>query len=204
MPHNLIALTGYSRSGKDTAADALVAIGYERRAFGDIIKRFVAEDQSVMFSHFRHWLLDTARTQSRISEIAYGWSLVKLCGVDPFTQDDEVKPLLRALFEDYGIWRYDEVVQQFFSSLPEKCVNSRLCRPEEAIQWRQRGGLIVEVIRPGNRPQTEVEGQWMTELHVQGLVDSIIKNNGSPSQLSKAIVAMADGTVSGMVSAASF
>lgn len=40
MTPNLIALTGYARSGKDTFADALVHHhGYTKRSLGDLIKR---------------------------------------------------------------------------------------------------------------------------------------------------------------------
>ena len=199
----LIALTGYSRSGKDTAADHLVSLGYERRAFGDIIKGLVRDAGPTTFRFFRDWLLDTGRHQLRISEIAYGWSLVKLCGVDPFTQDDDVKPLLRSLLEDYGLYRYDEVTSEFFSTLPAKCVNSRLCRAQEALEWRRRGGVLVEVVRPGGKPHTDQERRWVEELHEEGMIDTIIKNDGSIEQLNKAIALVATGRGGWIVSAAS-
>ena len=201
--NQLVALTGYSRSGKDTAADHLVSLGYERRAFGDIIKGLVANAGPSTFRFFRDWLLDTGRPQPRISEIAYGWSLVKLCGVDPFTQDDSIKPHLRALLEDYGIYRYDEVTSTFFSTLPAKCVNSRLCRAQEATEWKRRGGVIVEVVRPGGKPHTDQERRWVEELHEAGLVDVILKNDGSIIQLNHAVELVAAGKLGGIVSAAS-
>jgi hypothetical protein len=199
----LIALTGYSRSGKDTAADHLVSLGYERRAFGDIIKGLVRDAGPTTFRFFKDWLLDTGRNQLRISEIAYGWSLVKLCGVDPFTQDDEVKPNLRALLEDYGIYRYDEVTRLFFSTLPSKCVNSRLCRAQEAREWRDRGGVLVEVVRPGGKPHTDQERRWVEELHEAGAIDTILKNDDSIDRLNRAIALVASGKVGGIVSAES-
>lgn len=199
----LIALTGYSRSGKDTAADHLVSLGYERRAFGDIIKGLVRDAGPTTFRFFRDWLLDTGRPQLRISEIAYGWSLVKLCGIDPFTQDDSVKPSLRALLEDYGIYRYDEVTRLFFSTLPAKCVNSRLCRAQEAREWRDRGGVLVEVVRPGGKPHTDQERRWVEELHEAGAIDTILKNDDSIDKLNRAIALVASGKVGGIVSAAS-
>ena len=199
----LIALTGYSRSGKDTAADHLVSLGYERRAFGDIIKGLVRDAGPTTFRFFRDWLLDTGRPQPRISEIAYGWSLVKFCGIDPFTQDDSVKPNLRALLEDYGIYRYDEVTRLFFSTLPSKCVNSRLCRAQEALEWRRRGGVLVEVVRPGGKPHTDQERRWVEELHEEGMIDTILKNDDSIDKLNKAIALVAAGKMGGIVSAAS-
>ena len=199
----LIALTGYSRSGKDTAADHLVSLGYERRAFGDIIKGLVRDAGPSTFRFFRDWLLDTGREQARISEIAYGWALVKHCGIDPFTQDDSVKPFLRALLEDYGIYRYDEVTSTFFSTLPAKCVNSRLCRAQEAGEWKKRGGIIVEVVRPGGKPHTDQERRWVEELHEAGLIDTILKNDDSIDRLNRAISLIAAGKVGGIVGASS-
>jgi hypothetical protein len=199
----LIALTGYSRSGKDTAADHLVSLGYERRAFGDIIKGLVRDAGPTTFRFFRDWLLDSGRPQARVSDIAYGWSLVKFCGVDPFTQDDDVKPLLRSLLEDYGLYRYDEVARLFFLDLPSKCVNSRACRLGEAQEWRKRGGVLVEVVRPGGKPHTDQERRWVEELHEAGAIDTILKNDDSIDKLNRAIELVASGKVGGIVSAAS-
>lgn len=36
----IVGLSGYARSGKDTAGEALVEAGYERRAMADAVKRF--------------------------------------------------------------------------------------------------------------------------------------------------------------------
>lgn len=190
----LIALTGYSRSGKDTAADALVELGYTRCAFGDIIKAMVNEAPIEEFSLFRDWLESSGRDRKRVADIAHGWCLVKLCGVSPFTQNDEVKPLLRALLEDYGIWRYDEVTHRFFSTLPELCVNSRLCRAAEGHLWRQKGGILVEIVRPGNTAHTPVEAGWMQELTDAGLIDVILYNDSTPENLGLAIKQVASGT----------
>lgn len=38
----IVGLSGYARSGKDTAGEALVEAGYERRAMADAVKRFAA------------------------------------------------------------------------------------------------------------------------------------------------------------------
>ena len=191
--HPLIALTGYSRCGKDTAADALVSIGYERRCFGDIIKHLVHVAGPREWEAFSAWLSETNRSAERLSWIAAGWSLVKDVGHSPFTQEDNAKKLLRPLLEDYGIWKYDEVVEQFFHNLPAKCVNSRLCRVDEGKMWRDRGGIIVEISRAGNDAHTEVERQWMVELREAGLIDATIENGGSLEKLQEAIKAVAAG-----------
>ena len=192
-PHPLIALTGYSRCGKDVAADALVSVGYERRCFGDIIKRMVDNADKLEWCDLYNWLDDTNRSVKRIASIANAWSLVKDIGHSPFTQVDEIKTNLRPLLEDYGIWKYDEVVEQFFHNLPAKCVNSRLCRVDEGKMWRDRGGIIVKIIRPGNYAHTEVERVWMEELHEACLIDVVVGNDGDVHHLQEAIKRVAAG-----------
>jgi hypothetical protein len=192
--HPLIALTGYSRCGKDVAADALVSIGYERRCFGDIIKHLVQIAGPSEWEGFAEWLQETNRNSQRISQIATGWSVVKDLGYSPFTQDDDVKPMLRPILEDYGIWKYNEVVEQFFHNLPAKCVNSRLCRVDEGKMWRDRGGIIVKIIRPGNDSHTEVERIWMEELHEACLIDMVVGNDGDIHHLHEAIKKVAVGS----------
>lgn len=199
----LIALTGYSRSGKDTAADALVEIGYQRRAFGDIIKAMVDDADYKSFREFHEWLLETGRPQPRISAIAYGWSLIKVCGVSPYTQEDDTKIHLRPVLEDYGIWKYEQVTDRFFSTLPKLCVNSRLCRAAEGKRWRQEGGILIEIIRPGNKAHTEVEAGWMVELTEAGLIDVVLYNDGTQAQLQKAVQQVARRELTGVVRASS-
>lgn len=201
--HPLIALTGYSRSGKDTAADALVGVGYQRKAFGDIIKSMVDEADYKVFGNFHDWLIETGRPQPRISSIAYGWSLIKMCGVSPYTQEDDTKIHLRPVLEDYGIWKYNQVTERFFSTLPKLCVNSRLCRAAEGKRWRDEGGILIEIVRPGNKAHTEVEAGWMVELTEAGLIDVVLYNDGTPTQLQEAIKKVAAGQLGGVVRAGS-
>lgn len=42
MMHPIVGLAGYAGSGKDTAASALIGIGYQRRAFADPLKQLAA------------------------------------------------------------------------------------------------------------------------------------------------------------------
>jgi hypothetical protein len=193
MPYPLIALTGYSRCGKDTAADALVSIGYKRGCFGDIIKKMVDDANEEEWGKMHNWLEETGRGCDRISSIANAWSLLKDIGHSPFTQADDVKAQLRPLLEDYGIWKYDDVAERFFESLPAKCVNSRLCRVDEGKMWRDRGGIIVKIARPDNDAHTEVERVWMEELHEACLIDFELHNEKDPAHLQGAIKKLAAG-----------
>lgn len=48
----VIALSGYKRSGKDTAAEVLIQNGYTRVAFADVLKDMAAEEYGIPRSHF--------------------------------------------------------------------------------------------------------------------------------------------------------
>lgn len=151
--HKLIAFTGYAGSGKDTAAEILIQEhGYERRCFGDIIKKQLAP---VIKKHF---------------------------GFDPLTATHEQKAKVRATLESWGNDNYDAIMEEFFKDLPERCVNTRLCRRREAIAWKDKGGVIIEVRKfqlpcePGPS-----DHQWLMEI--EPYVDGFITNNGTKESL---------------------
>lgn len=143
---NLIAFAGYARCGKDTACDALVPHGYKRVAPGDIIKRF---SDSLCLKHL---------------------------GFSAFTQVDEQKKLIRPLLETVGDTFYDAIMEEYFETLPEKAVNGRMVRPQEAYEWKERGGYIVMIVRPGVAPATEWEAARLAELQEAGVIDMTILN----------------------------
>lgn len=160
--NNLIALTGYAGSGKDEAAKALIEIGYERRCFGDIIKGQV---DSLVQAHF---------------------------GFSAFTEDRTQKPLIRRTLEAWGEDNYDKIFTQFFASLPEQAVNTRLCRAREARKWLALGGVVVHVTRNGCEPETPWSAAQIEELYREGLITHVIKNDSSVDVLRGLILGIAN------------
>ncbi len=154
---NRIAFVGYARAGKDTAAQPLIDAGYTRACFGDIIKG-----------------------QLQVS-VAYHM------GISTFTEDDVQKRRIRGLLEQWGEANYDNISKQFFDSLPEKCVNTRLVRVDEARKWKEVGGEIVLIQRPGFDAATEWERNRLTELEDAGLIDDIVSNARGISDLQRRI-----------------
>lgn len=142
---DLIAFAGYARTGKDTAAEFLQKFGYARVAFGDIIKRQV--------DHL----------------------CVKHLGFSAFTQNDNEKSQIRGLLEQWGESNYEGIMNEFFSNLPSKAVNSRIVRLKEAERWVRSGGAIVEIKRPGFGPATTWESERLSELRNSGLIDYTIE-----------------------------
>jgi hypothetical protein len=162
--NKLIALTGYAGSGKDEAAKALIEIGYERRCFGDIIKGQV---DSLVQQHF---------------------------GFSAFTENRAQKPLIRRTLESWGEDNYDAIFRQFFDSLPELAVNTRLCRAREAREWLARGGVVVHVQRIGCEAETPWSAAQVDELEREGLITHTIHNNGTKEFLRKVILEIANST----------
>lgn len=150
---NLVAFTGYARCGKDEAGRALIGAGFVRHCFGDIIKRQL--DQFVL-QHL---------------------------GFSAFTEGDQQKRQIRTLLESWGDANYDNIMAEYFATLPERAVNTRLVRVREAAEWRARGGFIYEVRRPHVSPATQWESQNLQDLWQAELVDGVIVNSGDVHDL---------------------
>lgn len=155
----LVALAGYAGAGKDEAALALLAEGWQRRCFGDIIKDLF--DPLV-----REHLGFSAHTGDRLQ-----------------------KARIRELLVHGGEAFYDVVSRRFFQqvdfllSLGHRVVNTRLCRPPEARAWVARGGIILEVRRPGCRPAEPKEAEWLEEIRGLRLLAGTLVNDGTTADL---------------------
>jgi hypothetical protein len=150
---DLIAFAGYAREGKDAAAQRLIASGWKRCAFGDIIKRQL--DPLI-----KHHL-----------------------GFSAFTEDDTQKKQIRPILEQWGEVNNDGVMREFFDTLPARAVNTRLVRLREAKEWMRRGGVILRIRRPGVEPATDWERDRLQELYDGGAIHDTILNEGTVEQL---------------------
>ncbi len=144
-----IALTGYGRSGKDTLAAELMALGYERTSFGDIIKR-------------------------QLDEVCR-----KHMGFSAFTEVDEEKEKIRKWLLEWGYSNEDNIIREMFDTLPERAVNNRLLREREARLWRDAGGIIVEVTRSDYPPKEPSEEAALRQLRELVLIDLTVVNDHS-------------------------
>jgi hypothetical protein len=148
-----IAFCGYARTGKDEASRALVVRGYERGAFGDIIKQ-------------------------QISPIVR-----RYLGFSAFTENDVQKKRIRAVLESWGDANYDNILAEYFKRLPMFAVNSRLVRPREGRMWREHGGVLVLLRRPFAGAATPWEKAALSELEADCGWDHVIDNNGTVEAL---------------------
>lgn len=157
MNTNLIAFTGYGGAGKDEAAKTLIEAGYSRRCFGDIIKSQV--DEKCKQEH----------------------------GFSAFTDKPKEKAKIRNLLEQHGEKNYDSVMKEFFDTLPEKCVNTRLMRIREAREWVKRGGVIVFVCKPGVKAETKFCAECCDELIKGGVIWAYLHNDGDKEALAQKV-----------------
>lgn len=152
-----IALTGYSRVGKDEVAAILMDFGLTRVAFGDIIKRQL---DPLIREHL---------------------------GFSAFTEADHEKKRIRTTLESWGYANYSAILSELMTDLPEKCVNSRLFRTPEAKLWREAGGVVWHVVRNGCVEHTPNEREETRRMWDANLVDLVLPNHGSLDDLRRRV-----------------
>lgn len=136
----IIGLSGYAQSGKDTTAEILAELGYERIAFADILRDFLYAMNP------RIW--EGQRVQNTVDQI--GWDQAKVA------YDSEIRGLLQRLGTDAGrkylgenVW-----VDAALKGLePDGLYVVTDCRfVNEADGIRKRTGKVYRIHRQGVGP----------------------------------------------------
>jgi hypothetical protein len=166
--YDVIGLTGYAQSGKDTLASILVErYGYRRVAFADAIREFIYEVNPMV----------------SCSPTGYLKDLVNLVGWDNAKQEPQVRRLLQDLgvaarkLIDEDIW----VKVALRSVSPgDRVVITDVRFENEAKHISELGGQLWRVKRPG----VEAVNAHISETQMDGYkVDQIFLNNGSIDDL---------------------
>jgi len=133
----LIGLCGYAGSGKDCAAEALTAIGWQRVAFADAVRDVALAIDPIVDS-------DDRRLHDIIS--IGGWAMAK--------QYREVRRLLQAIGTEAGrkILGANVWVDTAMRNVNGDTVFTDVRFPNEVAAIRERGGVIVRICRPGVGP----------------------------------------------------
>lgn len=171
----LIGISGYARSGKDTAAKALTDIGWTRKAFADALKRDagLALRNSLLAGNFNPpqeevapWFTDPALKETyRPFLVEYGRAM-------------------RALRPEYWIARLALEIK------PDSCyVITDVRYADEAAWVRRHGGTVVEIVRPGVFPANKEEKNSMAAFEP----DAHIHNNGTIENLREQLLAYMKG-----------
>ena len=166
--YNLIGLTGYAQSGKDTLASILVEkYGYSRIAFADKIREFLYGINPMV----------------ACSPTGYLKDLVNLVGWDKAKQE----PQVRRLLQDLGISARDLIAEDVWVTAAlgsvdkdQRIVVTDVRFENEAKTIKLMGGQIWRVKRPG----VEAVNSHVSETQLDGYkVDQIFLNSGSIQDL---------------------
>lgn len=166
--YNLIGLTGYAQSGKDTLASILVEkYGYSRIAFADKIREFLYGINPMV----------------ACSPTGYLKDLVNLVGWDKAKQE----PQVRRLLQDLGISARDLIAEDVWVTAAlgsvdkdQRIVVTDVRFENEANTIKLMGGQIWRVKRPG----VEAVNSHVSETQLDGYkVDQIFLNSGSIQDL---------------------
>lgn len=166
--YNLIGLTGYAQSGKDTVASILVEkYGYTRIAFADKIRDFLYGINPMV----------------ACSPTGYLQDLVNLVGWDNAKQE----PQVRRLLQDLGISARELIDENIWITAAlskvnedERVVVTDVRFENEAIMIKLMRGQLWRVKRVGFGPVNE----HVSESELDGYkVNQIFVNNGSIEDL---------------------
>ncbi len=164
----LIGLWGYAGAGKDTAAEALVADGWTRAAFaGPVYTALLALDPKV------------ADHGWRVSDVVHeqGWDSAK-------RSYPEVRRLLQRMGTEAGRRVHGENVwiDALFRTVDpgQRVVITDVRFENEAKAIYVRGGLVVEIFRPGVGP---ANGHASEVRLPDGAIDRTIRNDGTVAEL---------------------
>jgi hypothetical protein len=166
--YNIIGLTGYAQSGKDTFASILVEkYGYSRIAFADKIRDFLYGINPMV----------------ACSPTGYIQDLVNLVGWDKAKQE----PQVRRLLQDLGISARDLISEDIWVtaalssvSKDQRVVITDVRFENEAAIIKSMGGQLWRVKRSGVGPVND----HVSESEMDGYkVDQIFVNNGTLEEL---------------------
>lgn len=166
----IIGLSGYARSGKDTAARILVEeFGFKRLAFADKIREFLLEIDPI--------LNDGYRLNHVVTE--YSWDTAK--------DRDEVRRLLQETgLAARKMFGPDFWVEQAFASVDptDRVVVTDVRFPNEADYIRDLDGYVWRI----NRDSVDAVNNHISEHALNGYTfDTIINNNSTVEDLNRAI-----------------
>lgn len=191
----LIALSGYARSGKDAAAKVLVEeFGFTRVAFADKLREFLYALNPIVLGWAKNPVsgkMDYAPGVWNVQSVIdrYGWDGYKESPFGP-----EIRRLLQRLGTEAGrntLW--DSIwIDAAFANVPEDakiCITD--CRfSNEAEAIKSRGGKIWRVLRDGIGPAVGSDGSiHPSETSLDDWTfDKYIHNDGTLEDYRKSVI----------------
>ena len=177
----LLGLTGYSGSGKDSVAQVLTEHhGFQRRAFADVVRRFLElqdpnvrgyrKDSPADLAAFHGGWDEAKRIEPELRPLLQrtGMALREVFGEDVLVNAVFGGVLHKPVYYDFGPEDYDLIPD-------EDLVISDVRLPNEARAIKDRGGVIWRVERPGYGPVNDHESETAMDGEA---VDNVIENVG--------------------------
>lgn len=166
----LVAFAGYAQAGKDTAAAALIAEGWERISFAEPMRDAMAALDPIVSAH-----AGITRYTDAVAEHGYDEAKGKYT---------EIRRLMQRLGTEVGreLFGQDFWVERAMAQVkPGGRYVITDCRfPNEAEAVRAAGGLVVRIRRPGTGPVND----HRSDTGVDDLaVDFEIVNDGTVGEL---------------------
>jgi len=167
----IIAFTGYLQSGKDTAADYLLARNKSFKKYS--LAQPLKEAAKIMFGFTDDQVYGVGKD---VIDSRYG---IKPREVLQTLGTEYAQKTLPTMFPEFektigrNLW-----VSRFLEMRPDNCVLSDLRFPHEADAVKSIGGYVIRVLRPDKVPHSKDLHE--SEKYIQELeVDSEIINDGS-------------------------
>lgn len=165
----LIGITGKARSGKDTLAEAFTRRGYKRMAFADALKEVTA----LLANEPSHLYFQEASKEEFTEALG-------------MTRREALQKVGSSMRKEIGtqVW-VDRVLRQFIcEGQRHPTVISDVRYDNEAEAIIAAGGMVVEVVRPGNQGLTGRAAAHESEKGVRGSLVSVeIINDGTVGDL---------------------
>jgi len=182
----ILGFTGYAQSGKDTAAGFLVARGWRRLAFADILRDslynlnpiIVLRDEPTRLLHRLRLICGPRRTAARSAPDFRVRDIVDLIGWDRAKVEyPEIRQLLQRLGTEVGRELYGENfwVERVMSQINrgEQVVITDVRFPNEEQAVHSAGGRVFRIVRTG----VSAANGHASELEIDRLsVDGVIPN----------------------------
>lgn len=182
----IIGLAGYSRSGKNEAAEALVQYGWKQAAFADKLREFLLAVDPVIPGPY-----GTGNLRLSILIRDVGWEYAK----DHYP---EVRALLQRTGTEAGrrllgadVW-VDALFREY-AQVPALVITD-VRFPNEARAVVERGGVMIRVERPGVGPARDKVGR----VHVSETAlddwsyDHFLDNDGTVQDLHRKLRGVAE------------
>lgn len=175
----LIGFTGRKGSGKDTAADVLVGLGYERHAFADPLKATVGALFGLTHEQLHGSLKETVvdpwgYTPRELLQV-FGTDIVRDSLATHFPRIDGAN-----FWVDHFRHWYAHQKSSDFVVVPD------VRFPNEAAAIKELGGTVFRVVRPG-LVTDEFSGHASEIAMDEWHVDGVLNNTGSVEQLHDAM-----------------